>query len=76
MEESPNPTYGFEAIMTFSEADAECPVVSDADAWIKLFYEDPKAADGTLQEAHRYDKRCEQIATDILFVFSQIKDQN
>ena len=72
-EDPPNPTTSFAAIMTCSEADADCPVVFGADQRIKLFYEDPKVADGTPQEASRYDERCRQIATEMYYVFSQIK---
>lgn len=71
-EDHPNPTTGFAAIMTCSEADSECPVVFGADKRIKLFYEDPKVADGTPQEAARYDERCRQIAIEMYYVFSQI----
>ena len=72
-EEAPNPTKGFAAIMTCSEADAECPIVFGADQRIKLFYEDPKVADGTPEEAARYDERCRQIATEMWYVFDKIK---
>ncbi len=71
-EEAPNPTQGFAAIMTCSEADAECPIVFGADQRIKLFYEDPKVADGTPQESATYDERCRQIATEMYYIFSQI----
>jgi len=72
-DDGPNPASGFAAIMTCSEADAECPVVFGADKRIKLFYEDPKKADGTPQEAAIYDKRCKQIATELYFVFNSLK---
>ena len=74
-EDAPNPTKGFAAIMTCSEADAECPIVFGADQRIKLFYEDPKVADGTPEEASRYDERCRQIATEMHYVFGKIKGQ-
>lgn len=72
-DETPNPTSGFAAIMTCSEADAECPVVFGADQRIKLFYQDPKASDGTPQEAAIYDERCAQIAAEMHYVFSTVK---
>ena len=72
-EDTPNPAKGFAAIMTCSEADAECPIVFGADQKIKLFYEDPKEADGTPEEAARYDERCRQIATEMWYVFDKIK---
>lgn len=71
-EDPPNPTTEFAAIMTCSEADSECPIVFGADKRIKLFYEDPKVADGTPQEAAKYDERCRQIATEMHYVFKSI----
>ena len=71
-DERPNPTTAFAAIMTCSEADAECPIVFGADARIKLFYQDPKAADGTPEEAATYDERCKQIATEMYHVFKSL----
>lgn len=69
-DDKPNPVSGFAAIMTCSEADVECPVVLGASKRIKLLYEDPKIADGTPQEASKYDERCKQIATEMFYVFS------
>lgn len=72
-DEEPNPTQSFAAIMTCSEADAECPVVFGSDVKIKLFYEDPKKGDGTPMESTLYDERCRQIARELFFVFHAIK---
>jgi len=74
-EDPPNPTSGFAAIMTCSEADADCPLVFGADKRIKLFYEDPKVADGTPEESARYEERSRQIAIEMYYVFSQISGQ-
>lgn len=71
-DDEPNPMSGFVAIMTCSEADNGCPVVLGASKRIKLLYEDPKVADGTLEEASKYDERCKQIATEMFFIFSQM----
>jgi len=71
-DDAPNPTKGFAAVMTCSEADAECPVVFGADKRIKLFYEDPKVADGTANEKEVYDERCKQIGAEMLYVFSNL----
>lgn len=68
-----NPSSGFAAIMTCSEADSECPIVFGADTRIKLFYEDPKVSDGSGNEEKVYGERCRQIATEMMFVFQQIK---
>lgn len=72
-DEAPNPTQEFAAIMTCSEADAECPVVFGATKRIKLFYEDPKKGDGTAHEGKLYDERCRQIAGELYYVFNVIK---
>jgi len=69
-----NPQSGFAAIMTCSEADAECPIVFGADKRIKLFYEDPKVSDGTGKEHEVYGRRSLQIASEMHYVFSQLKD--
>jgi len=70
-----NPTNDFAAIMTCSEADSECPFVPGAAVRIKLFYEDPKVADGAPEEAKTYDERCAQIASEMQAVFSTIKSK-
>lgn len=71
-DDPPNPISGFVAIMTCSEADADCPVVLGASKRISLLYEDPKIADGTPDESLKYDERCRQIATEMFFIFSQM----
>jgi hypothetical protein len=67
-----NPQSGFVAVMTCSDADQRCPVVSGASARFSLPYVDPKEADDTDQEQARYDERCAQIATEMFFVMSRI----
>jgi protein-tyrosine-phosphatase len=68
-----NPRENFVAIMTCSEADKTCPQVSGATLRIAIPYADPKEADGTPEEEKRYDERCRQIATEVFYIFSQIK---
>lgn len=68
-----NPSENFAAIMTCSEADAECPFIPGASSRIKLLYEDPKVADNTPQQDKKYDERCKQIAIEMFYVFSKIK---
>jgi len=63
-----NPQKDFCAVMTCSEADKNCPIVSGAMDRISLPYNDPKAADGTPEEAARYDERCLQIAAELFYV--------
>ena len=71
-EEAPNPTQEFAAIMVCSEADEGCPFVPGTDFRIALPFEDPKAFDGTPQEAEKYDERCQQIGTEMLYVLSKV----
>lgn len=63
----------FAAVMTCSHADENCPLVLGATARIALTYDDPKEFDGTSQEAVKYKERVEQIGTEILYAFSQVK---
>lgn len=67
-----NPQENFTAIMTCSDADRNCPIVPGADKRFLVSYEDPKLADNTPEEAERYDERCRQIATEMLFVMSKL----
>lgn len=71
-EDTPNPTAAFSAIMVCSEADEGCPFVPGTDFRIALPFDDPKAFDGTSQEAEKYDERCEQIGTEMLYVLSKV----
>ena len=67
-----NPQEGFAAVMTCSQADKNCPMVMGAALRVAIPYDDPKAADGTPEEAQRYDERCNQIATEMFYLFSQV----
>ncbi len=66
-----NPQKEFCAVMTCSEADKNCPIVFGALDRISLPYNDPKEADGTPEEATRYDERCLQIAAELWYVMQQ-----
>lgn len=66
-----NPSSDFAAVMTCTDADQNCPVIPGAKR-ISLPYEDPKIADGTPEEAARYDERCRQIAVEMLYVMSRV----
>lgn len=68
-----NPIANFAAIMTCSDADENCPFIPGVDLRIGTTYEDPKAFDGTDLQTIKYQERSKQIATECLFVFSQIK---
>jgi arsenate reductase len=69
-----NPREGFAAVMTCSQADEACPFVQGAVLRVSLPYEDPKLADGTAQEAERYDQRARQIATEMLYLFRLVAE--
>jgi len=68
-----NPKNEFAAIMTCSQADADCPFISGAEKRIPVKYEDPKAFDNTPQQVEKYQERSNQIAVEMWYVFSQIK---
>ncbi len=68
-----NPQSDFMAVMTCSQADEACPIVRGASARVSLPYLDPKVADNTPEEAAKYDERCLQIATEMLYLMSQVK---
>lgn len=68
-----NPQSEFAAILTCSSADQGCPFIAGAEKRIPITFEDPKAFDNTLQQAEKYEERSLQIATEMFYVFSQIK---
>lgn len=68
-----NPEKGFAAIMTCSDADENCPIVTGAEWRLALTYDDPKNFDGTSQEEEKYRERVHQIGREILYTFSRIK---
>jgi len=68
-----NPQSEFAAILTCSSADQGCPFIAGAEKRIPVTYEDPKAFDNTPQQAEKYEERSIQIATEMFYVFSQIK---
>lgn len=63
----------FAAIMTCSHADENCPFIPGAEVRIAVRYDDPKAFDGTEEESAKYDERSMQIASEMFYVFGQIK---
>ena len=68
-----NPKSEFAAILTCSSADQGCPFIVGAEVRIPITFEDPKAFDNTPQQAEKYEERSVQIATEMFYVFSQIK---
>ena len=72
-DDSFNPQDEFAAIMTCSQADGGCPFIAGAEKRIPITFEDPKAFDNTPQQEEKYEERSLQIATEMFYVFSQIK---
>lgn len=70
-----NPIANFAAIMTCSDADENCPFIPGVELRIGTTYEDPKIADGTPQQAEKYKERSLQIATECLYLFSLVHQQ-
>lgn len=68
-----NPASQFAAVMTCSHADENCPFVTGAEQRIPITFEDPKLFDGTPQQSQKYEERSIQIATELNYVFSQIR---
>ncbi|XWN38526.1 MAG: protein-tyrosine-phosphatase [Balneola sp.] len=72
-DEAPNPTKEFAAIMVCSEADQGCPFVPGTDFRLALPFDDPKAFDDTDVQDAKYDERCKQIGTEMLFVMNNVE---
>ena len=70
-----NPKEGFIALMTCSSADQTCPVVQGAVARFAIHYIDPKLCDDTPTETTAYNERCRQIAREMFYIMSQVKNQ-
>ena len=68
-----NPQSEFAAILTCSQADGGCPFIAGAEKRIPITFDDPKAFDNTPLQTEKYHERSIQIATEFLYVFSQIK---
>ncbi|UQB69372.1 protein-tyrosine-phosphatase [Epilithonimonas zeae] len=68
-----NPTSGFAAILTCSQADGGCPFIAGAEKRIPITFEDPKISDNTAQQPLVYAERSLHIASEMFYVFSKIK---
>lgn len=68
-----NPKSEFAAIMTCSSADEACPFISGAEKRFPIRYDDPKAFDGTELMDAKYTERSLEIASEMNYVFSNIK---
>lgn len=74
-DDSFNPNSQFAAIMTCSSADEGCPFIAGAEKRLPIRYEDPKAFDGTDLMDAKYAERSLEIASEMYFVFSKIKNE-
>ncbi len=72
-DQPPNPRDDFCAVMTCSDADAECPFVLGAADRVAITYDDPQVFDGTDRESDAYDERCRQIGREMLYLFSRVE---
>lgn len=72
-DDASNAEKDFAAIMTCDHADQNCPFIPNASARLPLRFEDPKAFDDTPQEGLKYAERCQDIAIELFYIFSQIK---
>lgn len=68
-----NPASRFVAIMTCSQADVGCPFIAGAEKRIPITFEDPKISDGLPNQSEVYASRSLEIASEMFYVFSQIK---
>ena len=68
-----NPTTDFVVIMTCSDAEQNCPLIFGADERFGICYDDPKIFDQSLLQQEKYLELSEQIALEMLFVFSSLK---
>src|SRR5690554_367469 len=75
-DDASNPKDSFCAIMTCSEADGDCPVVLGAEKRVPIHYLDPKAFDHSPQKLEEYNQTSIKIATEMSYVFAQIKVKN
>ena len=73
LDHSFNPQSGFAAIMTCDSANETCPFIAGAEKRIPITYEDPKVSDGTPEQDAIYSERSTQIATEMKWVFEQVR---
>lgn len=69
-----NPQTGFAAIMTCDSADENCPFVAGAEKRIPIKYSDPKAFDESTDKAQKYIDKSVEIAQEMGYVFSSIRN--
>lgn len=70
-----NPKSNFVAIMTCSQADEGCPFIMGAEKRFPIRYDDPKEFDETILMNEKYEERSLQIALEMTYVFSNLKNE-
>lgn len=60
--------------MTCSQADGGCPFIAGAEKRIPITYNDPKEFDNTELMNVKYEERSLEIASEMFYVFSQLKN--
>jgi arsenate reductase len=65
----------FIAITTCNNADANCPFIPEAISRFHLPFVDPKSSDDSSVQDETYLKTNEQIAAEIYYIFSKIKER-
>ena len=68
-----NPQSEFVAVLTCNHADENCPFIAGAEQRIPITYIDPKVSDNTPLQQETYYNRSIQIATEMKYIFSNIK---
>ena len=69
-DDASNPKNNFAAVITCTNADENCPIISGAEKRISLPFEDPKIYDNSNQESEKYDERSRQIASEMKYIFN------
>src|SRR3954469_21208247 len=70
-----NPAQNFIALMTCSVADKTCPIVEGSIARFAIHYADPRLCDDTPTETTAYNERCREIAREMFYIMSQVREQ-
>ncbi len=70
-----NPKRDFIALMTCSVADKTCPVVRGAISRHAIHYADPRLCDDTPTETAAYNERCKEIAREMFYIMSEVRQQ-
>ncbi len=67
-----NPQENFAAVMTCTQAEESCPFIPQAEKRFPLYYDDPKAFDGTAGEIEAYQACSRQIASEMNYLFKNL----